>query len=277
MRLTLASLFLIIPVVFTGCGGCGDKPPQEPGPVILDGKPVEKVAQIDQSITARAQRKGLEPKQLVSDNISVRSLVNPIGRGEVKRMKEFKYVYVRPEPGTVKDLSYIQGEIDRIRQALDAASVKYGNAFILVNESASGWLFREDIRICVSVLKNAEIPEKMLTDTFKGGKFMIELGQELPDVGNLNSMERWAEGVLKEVAGRDVDFSGPFIMRLSDKKGAESGSIMVDWIVPAENLRPQEPEDGLDEPGEVAPGMHSLVPTGKSDKSDKVDQGKTVE
>ncbi|MCK5794976.1 MAG: hypothetical protein KAH12_09720, partial [Anaerolineales bacterium] len=156
-----------------------------------------------------------------------------------------------PKQPDVKRPPDLLAEVGLMRQTLDNASIKYGHAFVLISESEHGWLNRESFRVGVSVLKDAAVPEGMARDSFKGGHFVMSTSKELDAEGNLGPMERWSEGALKKVAGGEVDFNGPFILRLRDEPTSASDALAVDWIVSADNLKLDDGlDDGLDEPDE---------------------------
>ena len=258
MRITLVIVCAAMFVFLSSVVGCSRTHPVDPEMVILDGKPISTMLPTAPPPPEDPEARRRELRKHIADDMRIRSLANPVGRGELRRLSGFRYVFREAAPGTVKSIPELQAVIGELQGALEQAKVEHGRPFLFIPEPASGWLFNEVVRVCLPLPADAQAPSGMPVDELKTTMVVFQPRRTLPPEGKLDEMERWAEKALEAAAGGPVDFSGPFIIRTALPDGLLSDPEGVDWMAPSAVAVPV--------PGRTAEGGEPAEPAAEEDK-----------
>lgn len=252
MRKTHVFVCVVMVVSAFAASGCRRTHPADPEMVILDGKPISTMLPTQPPPPEDPEARRRELRKHIADDIRIRSLVNPVGRGEFRRLSGFRYVFREIAPNSVKSIGELQTVMGELQAALAAAKVEYGRPFLLIPESASGWLFNEVVRVCLPLPADAAAPSGIPSDEIKTTMVVFQQRKTIPPEGKLDEMERWAETALQTAAGGQVDFSGPFIIRTSQPDGQLSDPEGVDWLAPSAVPVPVPGRTSVDQDGSAA-------------------------
>ena len=202
---------------------------------------------------------GEMPAADVLNRVKATSPGNPVGRGDRKVLKTFKYVYRDVAPGSVRNEQELADIAAAIVAQVDPNHLGHGRPFVLIQNSESGWLFTEKLRVGVPVEDSVKAPAELAEATFAGAMVAVQAGKTIGERGEIGEMERWAEDALRAVTGTDPDFSGPFILRFVDPGQVLDGPLTWDWVVPVGSL-PASPSAIQD--ASAVPAAAAAAPAG---------------
>jgi hypothetical protein len=247
---------------FAGCGGCGKKPVVDsPTPKVQherhygaemerfsgvgnkfgeglgdsapDGLSPEAAAAREGQLQKEATARNMTLKQLILLKAEVRSLGRPWGKGQTKKLKPFKYLYVEVPPYSVKAQQDLVRKAADLYAKVEGIGIDAGKPFLLLPEVKAGWLFGELLRVCVPVSDETETPAGLNAARFDSTAVYVEPKKMFFDNTNLDEL-----GVLslemrtKVPYAADDKFKGPYMFRFPTDDLSPQGDILWDWVIP---------------------------------------------
>lgn len=252
-----------VAIVIAGSLSCKSKIPlNEPPQVFLDGKPVSEHLKGMKELGLPEPPRKQSTRAEGIERVRATSPGNPVGRGEVRRLAPFKYLYREFAPGSINTERDLVQKATELTAAVAETSKVNGRPFVLIAEASNGWLSRETIRVCVPVADLVAEPFGVPSDRFDGAMVLVAANQTQADAQTIDTMERWAEERLLAVTGVEPDFSGPFMMRFDTLTPPVDGPLLWDWFIPV---------GPLPEPGKPGVGVSGATESGeKVDSTDGV-------